>query len=155
VAVKRSGKFYRRNESEVMTSLGLKPTKGSGAGWIEKEDGQSEHVIAQLKSTDAKSIRINMLDLQKLEHNALVSHKLPVFFVQFLETNDVYLLCRPLDLPDLAQYIQTGRYEVTDQILIEDVKHERKVALISSGNREQYHAEREEHYARNKSKSRR
>lgn len=28
---KRTGKFYRRNEEEVMESLGLKPTKGSGA----------------------------------------------------------------------------------------------------------------------------
>ena len=27
---KRSGKFYRRNEAEVMESLGLKPTKNSG-----------------------------------------------------------------------------------------------------------------------------
>ena len=30
----RSGKFYRRNEAEVMKSLGLKPTKNSGSGWI-------------------------------------------------------------------------------------------------------------------------
>ena len=30
----RSGKFYRRNEVEVMKSLGLRPTKNSGSGWI-------------------------------------------------------------------------------------------------------------------------
>lgn len=30
----RSGKFYRRNEAEVMKSLGLRPTKNSGSGWI-------------------------------------------------------------------------------------------------------------------------
>ena len=40
--VKRSTKFYRKNEAEVMQQLGLKPTKNSGAGWIEKEDGQNE-----------------------------------------------------------------------------------------------------------------
>lgn len=28
--MKRSGKFYRRNEEEVMLALGLKPTKNSG-----------------------------------------------------------------------------------------------------------------------------
>ena len=28
--MKRSGKFYRRNEAEVMESLGLKPTKKGG-----------------------------------------------------------------------------------------------------------------------------
>lgn len=31
---KRSTKFYRRNEAEVMKSLGLKPTKNSGSGWV-------------------------------------------------------------------------------------------------------------------------
>lgn len=31
---KRTGKFYRENEKEVMLSLGLKPTKNSGSGWI-------------------------------------------------------------------------------------------------------------------------
>lgn len=30
----RSGKFYRRNEAEVMRSLGLRPTKNSGSGWV-------------------------------------------------------------------------------------------------------------------------
>ena len=59
---KRSGKFYRRNEAEVMESLGLKPTKNSGSGWIEKSDGQSEHVICELKSTDAKSYRLTLED---------------------------------------------------------------------------------------------
>lgn len=51
--MKRSGKFYRKNEAEVMESLGLKPTKNSGSGWVEKEDGQSDEIICQLKSTDA------------------------------------------------------------------------------------------------------
>ena len=39
--MKRSGKFYRKNEKEVMESLGLKATYNSGSGWIEKEDGQN------------------------------------------------------------------------------------------------------------------
>ena len=60
---KRSTKFYRKNEEEVMRSLGLTPTKNSGAGWIEKEDGQNEHVICQLKSTDAQSIRVIQKDI--------------------------------------------------------------------------------------------
>ena len=55
---KRTGKFYRKNEAEVMKSLGLIPTKNSGSGWIEKEDGQNDYVICQLKSTDAQSIKV-------------------------------------------------------------------------------------------------
>ena len=63
---KRSTKFYRKNEAEVMQQLGLKPTKNSGAGWIEKEDGQNDYIIAQLKSTDANSIKVNLRDIEIL-----------------------------------------------------------------------------------------
>ena len=56
---KRSGKFYRNNEKEVMRSLGIEPTFNSGSGWIVKEDGQTDDLICQLKSTDARSIKIN------------------------------------------------------------------------------------------------
>ena len=35
--MKRSGKFYRNNEKEVMRALGFKPTFNSGSAWIEKE----------------------------------------------------------------------------------------------------------------------
>lgn len=105
--MKRSGKFYRKNEAEVMKMLGLEPTKNSGSGWIEKEDGQSEHIICQLKSTDANSIKVNKRDMDVLEHNAAVTHKLPVFAIQFLQSNEVYLLARPDVLCDIAKYIET------------------------------------------------
>ena len=58
MSTKRSGKFYRKNEQDVMRSLGLEPTPNSGSGWIVKEDGQTDDLICQLKSTDANSIRI-------------------------------------------------------------------------------------------------
>ena len=41
--MKRSGKFYRKNEKEIMRSLGLKPVAGSGCGWLDKEDGQNDY----------------------------------------------------------------------------------------------------------------
>ena len=110
MAMKRSGKFYRKNEAEVMESLGLKPTKNSGSGWVEKEDGQSDDVICQLKSTDAESIRIHKKDLDVLSYNAAVAHKLPVFAIQFLQSNEVYLLVKPDMLCEAAQYIETGEY---------------------------------------------
>lgn len=95
---KRSGKWYRNNEREVMEKLGLTPTPNSGSGWIVKEDGQSEDIICQLKSTDAGSIKINLQDIHKLQYNASVAHKVPVFAVQFIKTNEVFLLIRPEDL---------------------------------------------------------
>lgn len=114
--MKRSGKFYRKNEEEVMRSLGLQPTKGSGSGWIEKEDGQSENVICQLKSTDASSIRFKLEDWQTLEYNAGVSKKLPVFALQFLQTGDVFLLVRPDDLKAAARLLETGDYKAPEVV---------------------------------------
>lgn len=104
----RSGKFYRQNEAEVMRRLGLKPTKNSGAGWIEKEDGQNDYLIAQLKSTDAMSIRIQQKDIQILEENAAIAHKIPCFVIQFLNNGDIFVMARPSDFPQVAQYMETG-----------------------------------------------
>lgn len=114
--MRRSGRFYRKNEEEVMRSLGLQPTKGSGSGWVEKEDGQSESVICQLKSTDATSIRFKLQDWETLEYNAGVSKKLPVFALQFLQTGDVFLLVRPDDLKAAARLLETGDYKAPEVV---------------------------------------
>lgn len=119
--MKRSGKFYRKNEKEVMKALGLEQTFNSGSGWIEKEDGQSEHVIAQLKSTDAQSIKIELKDIHTLEYNAEVAHKLPVFVVQYLVTGETFLLLKPELLSDLAKYLETGKVVDNRLFTIEDV----------------------------------
>lgn len=103
---KRTGKFYRKNEKEVMKSLGFEPTPNSGSGWIVKEDGQNEDAICQLKSTDATSIKINQKDIEILEYNALVAHKIPVFVIQFLNNNEVFLLVRPEYLEELSKIIK-------------------------------------------------
>lgn len=110
----RSFKFYRKNEEEVMKSLGLKPTKNSGSGWIEKEDGMNEFVICQLKSTDAQSIKVNQKDIRILEHNAAVAHKLPMFAIQFLNTGEVWLMAKPEDFTEISKYIETGSCKVND-----------------------------------------
>ena len=118
---RRTTRFYRRNEEEVMEALGLQPTKNSGAGWVEKEDGQNDHLIAQLKSTDAKSISIKLRDIEVLEANAMVCHKVPVFVIQFLETNDTFIMARPYDMEQVVKYITTGACDKpTDEFVLED-----------------------------------
>lgn len=131
--MKRSGKFYRKNEAEVMKSLGLQPTPNSGSGWIVKEDGQSENVICQLKSTDATSIRVQKKDLDVLSYNAQVAHKLPVFAVQFLGTNEVYLLVKPEQLGEVAKFIECGVYEGTanEFLGVDDLTDREELAVRS------------------------
>lgn len=152
---RRSGKFYRNNEKDVMKSLGLEPTPNSGSGWIVKEDGQSEEIICQLKSTDAQSIKINKADLDTLEYNALVAHKLPVFVIQFLSTNESFLIVRPEDLKDIVKYINTGEISKTrfDGVEIIDVEEttqdelpKRRMIGSSSKARNAFNKENEERY---------
>ena len=155
--MKRSGKFYRKNEADVMRSLGLEPTPNSGSGWLVKEDGQSEYVICQLKSTDANSIKVNKKDLDVLSYNAAVAHKLPVFAIQFLQSSEVYLIVKPEMLCEAAKYIETGEYESANEFVGIDLsEHEtmtskiKKVVKSSSNARERFNKENERKFKKEK-----
>ena len=155
--MKRSGRFYRRNEAEVMRSLGLEPTPNSGSGPIWKEDGQSEEVICQLKSTDANSIKVNKKDLDVLSYNAAVAHKLPVFAIQFIQSNEVYLLIKPEILCEAAKYIETGEYESANEFVGIDLSEREDITAVggriiksSSKAREQFHQENEKKFKKEK-----
>lgn len=155
--MKRSGKFYRKNEAEIMQMFGLKPTKNSGSGWIEKEDGQSDEVICQLKSTDAESIRLHKKDFDVLNYNAAVAHKLPVFAIQFIQSNEVYLLVKPDSLQEVAQYIETGEYTTANEFVGIDLSEREetkpkqgKVIKSSSRAREQFHKKKEQRFKKEK-----
>ena len=148
------GKFWYNNEKEVMRKLGFEPVKGSGSGWIDKEDGESEHAIAQLKSTEADSFRLNYLDLQKLEYHASVSHKLPVFIVEFLNRG-TYVLVNVSDFEklkdvclggvscQLKDFPQQREYGCVSSDLDEALAPPKRVKS-SKSSREKFHKEREE-----------
>lgn len=122
--MRRSGKDWLKNEQEVMELLGLEQVPGSGSSWLAREDGSTEDVLCQLKSTDASSIRIQKQDVDELLINATIEHKLPVFAVQFRESNEVYLVVRPLDLPDLVKFIKDGKYTSDDDSVLQNVSHD-------------------------------
>ena len=154
--MKRSGKFYRNNEREAMKLLGLEPTPNSGSGWLVKEDGQSENIICQLKSTDNNSIKINKLDLDKLSYNSLVAHKLPVFAIQFLNSNEVFLVVKPEDITDIAKYINTGEVPKEREIIdIPDINTSQKGVrkIKSSSNSRKAFMDANDDKFRKKSKS--
>lgn len=153
--VSKSTKWYRKNEAEVMKNLGLKPTSNSGSGWIEKADGQNDDVICELKTTDANSYRLNLQDLQKVEHHGMVSHKVPVFAVQFTKSEEVYLVLKPEDLMDLAEGLKNGEFnkrfddEVVDVVDVKTDNPKRKIKS-SRGSREQFFTEQNERYRKEK-----
>lgn len=160
--MKRTGKFYRDNERKLMLNYGLKPTANSGAGWIEKEDGENEKIIAQLKSTDAESIKINLLDVKKLFYHANVTHKTGLFIIQFLSSNEELLLMRPQDLQNIADGLRDS-CSINNIAVVNNVsevkydakmKHTEKQQKIKSGSkkaRNNFYKQREENFnAKNK-----
>lgn len=148
--MRRSGKFYYRNERETMEMLGMRQVPGSGNGWVAKEDGENEHLLCQLKSTDGNSIGIKKIDIDKLLLNAETEHKLPVFAVQFLKSGEVYLLVRPIDIEEVAEYLDTGvvkRSDKDDIVEVKDVKAKKKPVVRSSKSaREQFKAENDRRF---------
>lgn len=136
----RGTKFYRKNESTIMRMLGFKPTINSGAGWIEKEDGENDYAVCQLKSTDAKSISIKNADLRQLELNASISHKIPVFAVQFIQTGDIWLMVRPEDV-DISNLVMLKAEQDRDNFVKEmlfEQKEEKTEKSIDKKNKVLY-----------------
>ena len=145
----RSGKWYRKNEADVMKYLGLKPTRNSGSTWIEKSDGQNDDVICELKSTDKTSYRIQKQDLDTLMYNAAVEHKVPVFALQFIQSDELYLIVKPGDLEDLVAGLNGVAKKVEEDIIdVKDRKAKKPKKIIggSKSARDAYHEEKEKKY---------
>ena len=120
---KRTTKWYRKNEAEIMHRLGFKPTRNSGATWIDKGDGQNEHCICELKSTDKESYRLEQTTLHTLEANAIEAHKLPVFALQFINVDEVWVSVKETDIEAFKQLIKASVLEeLIDNANFYDVK---------------------------------
>lgn len=145
--MKRSGKFYYKNEKEVLSKLGLTPAPGSGSGWVVKEDGENETVMVQLKSTDAESYKINLFDIKQLEYHAAVSHKVPIFLIQFLQNDKIYALVSVDNIDELYNAFELGE-RPKDFTVLKEKKQERveeKSKIKSSKKaRDQFYSERGE-----------
>lgn len=137
---KRSTKWYRKNEAEIMHRLGLKPTKNSGAGWIEKCDGENEHFLCELKSTDHESFSIKQSVLHVLEHHALEAHKIPLFAFQFINRDEVWVAIKEEDIQAYREIIER---EVLNKLAEEDEEFLKKYKICKKGidnqNEEEYY----------------
>lgn len=157
MSMKRSGKDWYRNEREVMELLGLKQVPGSGSSWIAREDGENDHCLCQLKSTDAQSIRVKLQDIHELQVHAAVSHKLPVFAIQFRESNEVFLLVSPLDAEALSSYIANPakqRKQEAPKLDLDDDWQPPKPVASSKVARDRFSRENEKKFRKKEKKAR-
>lgn len=147
---KRTGKFYFRNEKELLSSLGLTPAPQSGAGDVVKEDGENERIMVQLKSTDSDSYRLQMLDVKKLEYHAEVSHKVPVFLIQFLKHDKVYAVFELDYLEDIYNSLLLKKSPPKKKEIVEEISVNRSIVKSSKNAREKFLREREKQYEKRK-----
>lgn len=151
---KRNVKYWFKNEKELMESLGLRGTPGSGNGII-KEDGQNEHVIAQLKSTDKAQIVIKLSDVNSLLYNASVTNKLPIFINQFIG-GPILVSMKLEDIPLVAEYLKVGKVNIRQNDLVVESDITETTNQIKCGNRQnimkKLRKERENNYKNNKKK---
>ena len=125
-----------------MQQLGLTPTQRSGGGWIEKEDGYNDFVLCQHKSTDSGSYSIKQDDLRKLEYHALVEKKLPLFVLQFLQDDSLYLVIKPENLLEIVEYLtlpkSAPQVDLVAPVTIETTVETPEKKVIKSSNKENY-----------------
>ena len=150
-------KFWFRNEKNVMKRLGLNSVPGSGSDWINKEDGENDTVMVQLKSTEADSYRVNYLDIEKLEYHAAVSHKIPVMFVEFMDRG-TYAVLKVENIIDFAQTLAGSKQKsshdaVSPFVFVEAVnpsKPSRQLVSNSKRDRNKFYEEREKQWNKTK-----
>lgn len=148
--MKRSGKFYYKNERETLEALGFKQVPGSGNGWIAKEDGESDNTLVQLKSTENASYTVSLLDLKKLEVHAETEHKFPLFLIQFLKQDKIYALVSIENLEDLNDMIKTGKVKERAVSVQESTTVKRKKISSSSSAIKSYRKEQESKWQKKK-----
>lgn len=148
--MKRSGKFYYKNERETLEALGFKQVPGSGNGWVAKEDGESDNTLVQLKSTENASYTVSLLDLKKLEIHAETENKFPLFLIQFLKQDKIYALVSIENLEDLNDMIKTGKVKERTVSVQESTTIKRKKISSSSSAIKSYRKEQESKWQKKK-----
>lgn len=131
---KRNTKWYRKNEVEVMHRLGFDPTRNSGATWIDKGDGQNEHCLCELKSTDHESFSIKQSVLHQLEAQAIEAHKLPVFAFQFINTDEVWVAIKESDIAVFKALIQGKEIQNCFELSLDEQEEKKYNSICKQGN---------------------
>lgn len=131
---KRNTKWYRKNEVEVMHRLGFEPTRNSGATWIDKGDGQNEHCLCELKSTDHESFSIKQSVLHQLEAQAIEAHKLPVFAFQFINTDEVWVAIKESDIAAFKALIQGKEIQNCFELSLDEQEEKKYNSICKQDN---------------------
>lgn len=96
-------KDSQRQERSLAKQLGGSVNAGSGNGWVRKGDVRSEQELWECKITSAKSYALKAEDLEKLEMQALMDGRIPVFLVEFLKSGGEYVIMNKNDYLEMRE----------------------------------------------------
>jgi hypothetical protein len=88
----RGQKESQKHEKRLAKTLGGSTVAASGAFWSRKGDVRSEKYLVEHKFTDAKSYSLKAEDLVKLEKQAIMAGRIPLFAVALGGKNYFILL---------------------------------------------------------------
>jgi hypothetical protein len=90
--MRRDLRLSQQQEKRVARRHYGRVTKGSGNGWIHKQDVETEGVLWEMKRTSSTQITLKAADLEELRKNAILSDCLPVMHVEIGTRRCVVLL---------------------------------------------------------------
>lgn len=96
-------KDSQKQERSLAKELGGSVNAGSGNGWVRKGDVRAEHELWECKITSAKSYSLKEMDLEKLETQALMDGRIPVFLVEFLKSGGEYVILSKNDYLEMRE----------------------------------------------------
>lgn len=105
-------KDSQRQEKALARMSGGTVNSGSGNGWIRKGDVRTDNELWELKITSAKSYYLKDTDLIKLNTQALIDGRIPIFMVEFKGTGNEWVILSKDDYMDLRERASIGN-EIT------------------------------------------
>jgi hypothetical protein len=107
--VKDSQRQERALAREVLGSVNA----GSGNGWVRKGDVRSDKELWECKITSAKSFSLKQADLAKLNTQALMDGRIPIFLIEFMKQGESFVILTKDDYMELRE--QALGNEATDE----------------------------------------
>lgn len=105
-------KDSQRQEKALARMSGGTVNSGSGNQWLRKGDVRTDNELWELKITSAKSYSLKDADLIKLNTQALIDGRIPIFMVEFKGTGNEWVILSKDDYMDLRERASIGN-EIT------------------------------------------
>lgn len=97
--VKDSQRQERALAREVLGSVNA----GSGNGWVRKGDVRAPKELWECKITSAKSFSLKHADLDKVNKQALMDGRIPIFLIEFMKQGDSFVILSKDDYMELRE----------------------------------------------------